>query len=87
VDALQHGPVLTNIQARSDYFKFYTGGILNNQCCFDTTQALDHTLLIIGWGVQGGKSYWVLRNSWGSSWGENGHIRMTITKDGFGICG
>jgi len=60
---------------------------MNNQCCFEKANALDHTLLIVGWGVASGHGYWIMRNSWGANWGDNGHIKMTITNDGFGICG
>ena len=69
-------------------FLHYTGGILNNSCCLDLDNgALDHSVLTVGWGVTAGQAYWIIRNSWGTDWGENGFARITATKTGFGICG
>lgn len=48
--ALEHGPVLTQISAGSAYFYGYSSGILNNQCCFES-HTLNHTVLTVGWGV------------------------------------
>lgn len=78
--------MLTQISASSPYFYGYSSGILNNQCCFES-KTLNHTVLTVGWGVEGGKSYWIMRNSWGDGWGEAGYIRITATNTGYGICG
>jgi hypothetical protein len=40
--------------------------------------SIDHCVQIVGWGTQGGTDYWKVRNSWGSKWGENGHMRLKI---------
>merc|ERR1712028_117829 len=44
----------------------------------------DHGVAIVGFGTDSGKAYWTIRNSWGSSWGEKGYIRMVR---GSGKCG
>jgi hypothetical protein len=43
-------------------------------------------VIVVGWGTSGTTEYWTVRNSWGTSWGERGYIRMAITS-GAGVCG
>jgi cathepsin F/cysteine peptidase B len=65
-----NGPIAIAVDATS--FQSYTGGILTN--CI--SQQLDHGVLLVGYGVSGTTNYWIIKNSWASSWGESGYIRV-----------
>jgi len=72
-----------SVEADSD-FQFYSSGILDTTKCGTN---LDHAVTAVGYGTEGGKDYYLVRNSWGASWGENGYIRIAADKDGSGVCG
>ena len=86
--ALQTGPVVVRVRADTSYWQGYKSGVLNNTACFGTG-SWNHAVVIVGQGVDGASSlpYWLVRNSWGSSWGENGYIKLAITESGYGVCG
>ena len=60
----------------------YHGGIDNPMHC--DKQALDHAVLIVGYGTEDGKDYWKIKNSWNTDWGEDGFYRV---KRGSNVCG
>jgi len=80
---LAKGPVSVAIQANQLCFQTYTSGIFDNPKCGTN---LDHAVVATGWGVENGQEYWIVRNSWGTGWGEQGYIRIAITS-GDGLCG
>ena len=82
--AVAAGPVSVAIEADTFVFQFYSGGILNSSKCGTN---LDHGVIAVGYGVDSVKGeYFIVRNSWGASWGLKGYVNIAIV-DGQGICG
>ena len=85
-----YGPVATTLDASS--LSSYYGGIIDDWSCCDAstsgescTDQNNHAVLVVGYGTEGGKDYWLVKNSWGSSFfGEDGYFRI---KRGTGHCG
>jgi C1A family cysteine protease len=86
MDAVAKTPITVLLDAEENVFQSYKSGIISDSSC---GTSLDHAVLLIGYGEENSKKYWLLRNSWGSSWGEKGYFRI-IKKDNdntAGICG
>jgi len=81
--AIANGPVSVTVEADTRVFQLYTGGVLNSSKC--GTQ-LDHAITAVGYGVENGQEFYIVRNSWGASWGDKGYIKIAAV-DGLGICG
>ena len=80
------GPVSIAVQADKPVFRNYVSGIMNDEAGCGKFQ--NHAVLAIGYGVDHGQEYWIVRNSWGSSWGDQGHIKIGNSgKNDAGICG
>ena len=79
-------PVSVAIEADTRYFQSYSGGVLDASTC--GTQ-LDHGVLVVGYGEEKGEKYWLVKNSWSSSWGENGYVKIlrSDSSNDPGICG
>jgi C1A family cysteine protease len=78
-------PVSVAVDGGDNLFRFYKGGVLSGTCGTD----LDHGIATVGYGVsENGTKFWVMKNSWGTSWGEDGFIRMERDiADEQGLCG
>ncbi|XP_021892637.1 senescence-specific cysteine protease SAG39-like [Carica papaya] len=83
--AVANQPVSVAIDAGGFEFQFYSGGVFTGPC---GTQ-LDHGVTAVGYGVaDDGNNYWLIKNSWGDQWGEQGYIRMQRDVDAKeGLCG
>lgn len=69
-----NGPTSVSIDASIWSFQLYEGGIYDDKKCHQ--DSINHSIGCVGFGVEGQTKYWILRNSWGTSWGEEGYMRM-----------
>jgi len=74
-------PVSVAIEADQSGFQLYKSGVFCGTCGTN----LDHGVLAVGYGTDAGSDYWKVKNSWGTSWGENGYIRMCRNSNKCGI--
>ncbi|KAA8515140.1 hypothetical protein F0562_018319 [Nyssa sinensis] len=82
--AVASQPVSVAIDASGSAFQFYSSGVFTGDC---GTQ-LDHGVTAVGYGTSDSTKYWLVKNSWGTSWGEDGYIRMERDIDAQeGLCG
>ena len=72
--AVSQQPVSVAIEADQSVFQFYSSGVMDSTSCGTN---LDHGVLLVGWGESDGKPYWKVKNSWGSSWGNEGYILLS----------
>ncbi|CAF0927531.1 unnamed protein product [Didymodactylos carnosus] len=81
--AVALGPVWVGINADNRYFSHYASGIINPSDCGNTVNDLNHAVLVVGYGRDQNLNldYWIIRNSWGQSWGEKGYFRMARNKN------
>ncbi|KAK9286254.1 hypothetical protein L1049_014641 [Liquidambar formosana] len=83
--AVASQPVSVAIEAGGRAFQLYESGVFTGHCGID----LDHGVAAVGYGTENGVDYWIVRNSWGPKWGENGYIRLerNVAGTNTGKCG
>lgn len=74
------GPIAVGIDA-TGALQNYRGGIFSDNSC---NQQINHAVLAVGYGVENGWQFWIVKNSWGSGWGERGYFRLL---KGRSMCG
>merc|ERR1711862_562907 len=77
--AVSKSVVSIGIDASKQSFQFYHSGIYNEPEC--SSSNLDHSVAIVGYGTDDGTEFWVVKNSWGNWWGDDGYILMSRNKD------
>ena len=84
--AVSQQPVAVAIEADTMYFQSYSSGVLDSAKC---GTKLDHGVLVVGYGEESGIKYWLVKNSWGTSWGENGYVKIARSEstNDAGVCG
>jgi len=83
MEAVSQQPVSIAIEADKMAFQSYRSGILSTTC----GSSLDHGVLLVGYGTENGQDYWKVKNSWGTTYGEDGYVRLLRGKGGAGECG
>jgi len=81
--ALEKQPLAVLVEADKMVFQTYQSGVLTSDKC--GTQ-LDHAVLAVGYGTEDGEDYWLVKNSWNTTWGDQGYIKLGRTATD-GICG
>ncbi|XP_022754794.1 thiol protease aleurain-like [Durio zibethinus] len=88
-DELKHAvamvrPVSVAFQA-DIFFQFYKSGVYTSGTCGSTSMDVNHAVLAVGYGVENGVPYWLIKNSWGAVWGDNGYFKMELGKNMCGV--
>ena len=73
--ALMQQPLAASVQADQPVFRYYAQGVIDTPDC---GTVLDHAILVVGYGKEMGMEYWLVKNSWGTQWGEDGYVRIAI---------
>ncbi|XP_030462968.1 zingipain-2-like [Syzygium oleosum] len=82
--AVARQPISVAIDAGGLDFQLYSRGIFMGACGHD----LNHGVATVGYGAEGQRKYWIVKNSWGRDWGEDGYVRMLKdSPDRRGVCG
>lgn len=71
-----NGPIIVSLYVTSRW-RFYKSGVWYDRQCSEVT---NHSMLLVGFGTDNGKDYWLIKNSWGKDWGDKGYIKVARNK-------
>ena len=82
-EVFARGPVTCGMYVTDDFYNNYKGGIYKSPT---QTSGANHAVSVVGWGNDpSAGDYWIVRNSWGTWWGESGYFRITMGTGNLGI--
>ena len=86
MNAVAQQPVSAGVNMNSSAFMNYKSGIISTAACGTT---MNHAILVVGYGTENGTPYWLIKNSWGTGWGQAGYAKILRQPglSGAGICG
>jgi len=67
------GPIATSIDVPQSFYN-YKSGIFSDPAC--KSNSVSHGVTIVGYGTENGRDYWLVKNSWGAKWGDNGYCKI-----------
>jgi cathepsin L len=84
---LFQGPMAVSVDAESDDFRFYAGGVYSNPDCATSAADLNHAVIVSGYSTdeESGTPVWLVKNIWSKYWGEEGYIRIAREPNDCGI--
>lgn len=67
----------------TDNFQFYSSGVFDDKLCKAnlTNDDLNHAVTVVGYGSEKGYDYYIVKNSWGLTWGDHGYIKMSRNRN------
>ena len=65
-------------------FRDYTSGVYTSDTCQNQPEDVNHAVVAVGYGNEDGKDYWIVKNSWGETWGDQGFFKI---ERGINMCG
>ncbi|KAK4483691.1 hypothetical protein RD792_010892 [Penstemon davidsonii] len=66
-------------------FRAYKSGVFTSTTCGNSPMDVNHAVLAVGYGVENGIPYWLIKNSWGADWGDEGYFKMEMGKNMCGV--
>lgn len=76
------GPISISVDSSRESFQHYSGGIYYDRKCSSNVYDLDHSMVVIGYGTdKNGKDYYIIKNSYGTDWGEKGYMRLARNRN------
>lgn len=75
----ERGPIVVGLSGGDigDDFMFYSGGVYTGESIPPKDKSGGHAVALVGYGTEDGEDYWMVQNSWGADWGEDGYVRMS----------
>ena len=79
ISSLYYGPIAIGINSNLGIFRFYKEGVIDIKN--DTSKYISHAVLLVGFDYDEIGMYWIIQNSWGDEWGENGYAKIRASDD------